>query len=361
MTEQGSTLEDQMVTLTSAVDVTAFTTGSDMTSSSSLRAGIYFKCAVIFIGVVGTAANALILYAMVVSQQHKKHVLVFNQNALDLYSCFVLVITYIVKLCNIHLSGTLGYYLCVIVVSECLIWAGMTASVINLAAVTVERYLKVVHAVWSRKKLRKWMIYSAGAFSWFGGLAYGLAIDFTTTAVTDGVCYAMSVWESRVGKVVHVIWNFASFYVGNLLLFIFCYWRILVVVRRQARVMAGHAADGPGTFQTQSNQIQSNIIKTMIIVCVFYAITWMPMKFYFFLAHFNYVSYSQDGYYTVLFIALLYICANPFIYAFQFDPVKSVLSGLIPRKKNAVEPVSSVQIATPGVAATAVRTAQARN
>ena len=119
MTEHGSSVEDQMATLASPVEVTSSTTGSDMTSSSSLlRAGFYFKCAVIFIGVVGTAANALILYAMVVSKQHTKYVLVFNQNALDLYSCFTLVITYIVKLCNIHLSGTLGYYLCVILVMQ---------------------------------------------------------------------------------------------------------------------------------------------------------------------------------------------------------------------------------------------------
>ena len=32
-----------------------------------------------------------------------------------------------------------------------------------------------------------------------------------------------------------------GFYVSLLLLFIFCYWRILITMRRQASVMAGHA------------------------------------------------------------------------------------------------------------------------
>ena len=355
MTQQGSTVDDQMATLTSPVDVTPSTTGSDMTSSSwSLQASFYFEYAVIFIGVVGTAANALILYAMVVSKQHRKYVLVFNQNALDFCSCIFLIITYIVNLCNINFSGTLGYWLCMIIANETLIWSGITGSVINLEAVTVERYLKVVHDIWSKKKLRKWMVYMAAAFSWIGGFVYGLAVSFTTTAIIDGVCHAMVVWESDVAAVAHVIWNFVSFYVFMMLLFIFCYWRILAVVRRQARVMAGHAAAGPGTSHTQSNQIQTNIIKTMIFVSVFFAITWMPMKFHFFLAHFNYVSYSQASYYTVLFITLLYICANPFIYAVKFDPVRKVLLGLIPCKKNTVEPVASVQIATPSVAATGI-------
>jgi len=32
-------------------------------------------------------------------------------------------------------------------------------------------------------------------------------------------------------------------------------------------------------FKIQSNQIQSNIMKTMIIVCPFYVICWLPSCF----------------------------------------------------------------------------------
>jgi len=307
------------------------------------------------------AANGLILYAMVVSKQHKKYLLVFNQNALDFCSCFFLVITFIVLVCNIHFSGILGYWLCFIIASETLTWSIITGSVINLQAVTVERYLKVVHAAWSKKKLRNWMIYLAAAFSWFGGFVYSLSVSYKTTVIIDGVCHPMLVWENHVAQVAHVVWNFVSLYVIMMLLFIFGYWRILVVVRRQVRAMAGHAAAGPGTSQTQSNIIlkQSNIMKTMIFVSVFFAITWMPMKLYVFLGHFNYVGFTDDGYYTVLSFTLIYICANPFIYAVKFDPVKRVLLGLIPWKKNTVEPITTVQISTPGVAA--IRTAQTCN
>jgi len=55
-------------------------------SLSSRGLELYFACAAVLIGVVGTAANALILYAMVASKQHKKQFLVFNQNVLNLYS-----------------------------------------------------------------------------------------------------------------------------------------------------------------------------------------------------------------------------------------------------------------------------------
>jgi len=60
---------------------------------------------------VGAVANALILYAMVASEVHKKQLLIFNQNAFDLCSSLLLVIIYTMKICDIPLTGMLGYWL----------------------------------------------------------------------------------------------------------------------------------------------------------------------------------------------------------------------------------------------------------
>jgi len=45
-----------------------------------------------------------------------------------------------------------------------------THSIINLMTVTVERYLKVVHPFWSKKHLKRWMIYAAMVFAWIAGI-----------------------------------------------------------------------------------------------------------------------------------------------------------------------------------------------
>jgi len=70
---------------------------------------------------------------------------------------------------------------------------------------------------------------------------------FPTTAVIDGTCYAYGIWNSETARVVHFVWSFVSFYVVILLICVICYWRILAVIRRQARVMAGHSAPGLST------------------------------------------------------------------------------------------------------------------
>jgi len=70
-------------------------------SSSTSINKLYFRGVVIMFGVVGMAANALVLYAMVAAKQHKIYVLIFNQNALDLFSSVFLIITYSVKIANV--------------------------------------------------------------------------------------------------------------------------------------------------------------------------------------------------------------------------------------------------------------------
>jgi len=321
--------------------------GSGVTSSSSGGFDFYFECAVVVIGVVGTAANALILYALVASKLHKKLVLIANQNALDLFSCLFLAITYAVKLCNIQLTGWPGYWLCMLILDYNLLWCLTIGSIINLPIITVERYVKIVHSTWSKKRLKKWMIYSAAAFSWIFGFVYSNVLTFSTTAVIDGVCYGQMFYASRLAKIVNGIWNFMTYYVVILLIFILCYWRILVVIRRQANIMAGHsAASGQATAQARSNQVQSNVIKTMILVSAFYAITWAPICIYYLLVNLDAVNLTlvESGFYSAQFVSFLYICTNPFIYATKFDPVKRVLIGLIPCKKASEQPTESIEI-----------------
>ena len=55
----------------------------------------------------------------------------------------------------------------------------------------------------------------------------------------------------------------------------------------QARVMAGHNGRGSSITQTQSSHIQSNVIKTMILVSALYVILWTPNYIYSLLLHFK--------------------------------------------------------------------------
>ena len=334
---QNSTFEDP--TETTPTEVTQLTTGSSMTSPSQGGAGFYVACALLIITIVGAALNALVLYAMIASKQHRKRVLIFNQNVLDFVNCVFLSVDFALKLCNINLNGTLGYWLCVTLMSGAGAWGAYVGSVINLAAISIERYLKIVHRTWAENKLRKWMIYSTIAVAWIGGVVLAVAVNIPSSGVLKGMCYTRSLFQSQAAQITFGLWNFLSFYVIIFLIFIFCYGHILIVVRRQARVMAAHG--GSNTAQDQSHRIQTNIIKTMIFVSGLYAITWAPLYTYTLLKNFrSKLTTNTNGLYAVLCIGYIYIWTNPFIYATKFNPVKRILQGLILYKNT--HPLESV-------------------
>ena len=169
-------------------------------------------------------------------------------------------------------------------------------------------------------------------FTWISGVICTCALHIPTTFVVNGVCYSDIFRLSPTGRKAYWIWDFLSFYVTDLLIIIYCYGRILVVIRRQARVMADHIGHGSNTAQDQSNKIQTSIIKTMILVSGLFAVTYCPLYIYIFLLVFVQATIDENHFYTVLSIAYLYISINPFIYATKFDPVRRVLLGLIPCK-----------------------------
>jgi len=333
-TEQGSTFEDPTELLTTNVEITHQTTGSSWASSSSRGIYFYFQYAVLVMGTVGMVFNGLILYALVASKQHVKQVLIFNQNVLDFVSCLFVVATFSFRLGNVRLEGTLGYWLCITMWGEGCTLGPYYGSVLNLAAVTIERYLKVVHHVWAKQHVRDWMIYSTVAFTWIAANVIVTTVTVRTTRVLDGVCYTSIFFKTRAGQTAFGITFFIIFYLNILLIFIFCYGRILLKIRSQASVMYGHSGPGPNTAQVQTSKMQASIIKTMMLVSGLFAVSCAPS------AVSALILYSRPtlvvdeiGLYIASFMAYLYMCTNPFIYAVKFDPVKRILLGLIPCKK----------------------------
>jgi len=201
---------------------------------------------------------------MVASKQHKKQLLIFNQNVLDLFSSVFTIITHSLKLANVYLTGFFGYLLCTLLLTDNIIWWGIGGSMINLATISVERYVKIVHPQWSKKKLFKRLKYFAAAFAWILSIAYLSAMVFPTTIVLDGACYPFELFVDDVARMIQLLLDFFFFYVFVILICIFGYWRILIVIRRQARVMAAHStAAGSSTGQAQSKQIETIIIIIM--------------------------------------------------------------------------------------------------
>ena len=300
---------------------------------------LYIRYALIGIAIFGIGSNAVVLCALIVhrAQESKKrdiYLLIINQNLLDLCCCVIMLISMSVKVTTIYLTGALGYIVCAIFTNNSLLLCLLNASVINLMALTVERYLKVVHSFWSKKHLKSWMIYAAIVFSWIAGILSVFPIGMTTSFVAQGSCMGFALYWANTGLNMGVgTWSTVSFFILPMIIFIYCYGRIVVVMRKQMRVMAGHnvQSSAHNASQAQSQRVKWNIIKTMIIVSAFFSCCWLPWNMHLLL--FKAVDLGNTVGYTVMFLPYVNIALNPFIYATKYEGVRRILARMMKCRK----------------------------
>jgi len=333
MTDENSTTKETINNTEGGGSLDAF---FDPGRQLALTIEFYFKYAVLAIGIFGTAANALVLYALVAhhvrdAKKRAINLLIINQNLLDLTCCLLLVISVSIQVNSHHLTGAVGYFICAIFLNNTAVYCALYGSIVNLVALTLERYIKVVHPFWSKKHLKRWMIRAAMAFAWIAGIVAVAPPAFVGTRVDSGVCLAY--FESPESKWILGSFNLLFFFFFPLIIFVYCYGRILVVMRRQMRVMAGHNVEGSAQMnasQAQSKRIKWNIIKTMIIVSVAFNVCWLPNNTLFFIhTYFMQAGNLVVGYYPTVFLVYLNICMNPFIYALKHEGAKSQLTRLL--------------------------------
>jgi len=303
----------------------------------------YFQHALLAIGVIGLASNALVLYALIThnAQQAKKHainMLIIHQNSIDLTCCVLLLLTYCVG-DRMHLTGSLGYFICAVFISNSALYSALHASVINLITITIERYLKIVHPFWSKKHLKRWMINAAMVFAWIAGIMFNVPVVISTMLLEDGLCRIYMTWATPEGQVIFGTSVIVIFFVVPLVVFIYCYGRIIIVMRRQMCVMAGHNVEAGGSqanaSQIRSKRIKWNIAKTMLTVSVVFIISWCPNNIIYMISdHTSITSHLIIGYYPTVFMIYLNVCLNPFIYATKHEGVKQKLADLLTRYKS---------------------------
>jgi len=189
------------------------------------------------------------------------------------------------------------------------------------------------------------MIYAAMVITWVVGIVGLAPVAFVTTIVDDGICLGFFLWESPTARMAVLVFGIFGDFLIPVTLFVYCYARIVVVMKRQIRVMAAHNVEGSAQMnasQVQSRRVKWNIIKTMIIVSVAFVICWLPSVLYPIIVD-NTNQTSSDmfaGYYATVFLSNLYICMNPFIYAAKHEGVKQKLARLMVCRKR-VEDVAA--------------------
>jgi len=135
---------------------------------------------------------------------------------------------------------------------------------------------------------------------------------FFATAVIEGICYDYSLFEGDLQIKAYGVWYVWSFYVikSSSSSATDVFWSSSIKDRHPSSGKS-NSTSGSNTAQAQSQQIQANVIKTMIIVCVFFAITWLPGNVYYLMLMLDENFTTIDWrYYVTMFVAFYYTSTN---------------------------------------------------
>ena len=297
-------------------------------SSISRTVTKIFYVATVIIAVVGIAANAYVMPALLFSKNsHSSNVNVFitHQTVLDLTACTFLLLGLVVR-STPKMSYLLRMFICWLFSTYSVSNTVGNASICGLVIITIERYVKIVHPVAYRNHYRPWMTRIGIVIPWIFGICTALIPTWTTLRDFRGRCYRGPIGSNLAEK---VLWSVAKFllqYLGPLVVFVFGYWKILAVIRRQKKQV------GPSHAQTTSNAAvaaeraskrrEMNVVRTMVLVSVSFAICFVCMRTYNILSSLKLVRGYGALYLLFSMFSYTNRCLNPFVYATQYEIVR---------------------------------------
>ena len=156
----------------------------------------------------------------------------------------------------------------------------------------------------------------AVVFSLCSGFSANIPMFWTSMVGEDGVCYFYEIWPDATSKQVYAILTTLWFYVASLAIMIYCYVHIVIKLRRKT----GTVAPLPSTKDVHSREgiskSQVNVIKTMVLISMTYALSS-------FCSYFGFVAWSFDEntamgsyamYYATIMLYFMNVWLDPFIY-----------------------------------------------
>ena len=308
--------------------------GQDSNHGTSSGYIEYLPIGYLCIGSIGVFGNTMVLwviFSFTSMRRRMTNMFIINQTLVDLVVSLILTAAYASKLANTYdLSAPGADILCRLWLSQAFLWGVFMVSTYNLVAVTIERYMKVVHPIVHRNSFTKRKALIVIAAVWIWGLFFTLVTTIPTTKIVYGACWIFSIWPNDAWqRFVGLLTLVVQFFIPVTVM-AFAYIRMILVLRSKAiSVTAGPAplARVQGEHSTATahekslSRMQKNLLKTLMVVTAGFVLCWSWNQFFFLLMNLGYPLdwYTHPFYHFSVMMAYTNSCINPIIYLFKYQ------------------------------------------
>ena len=202
---------------------------------SFFNAVLPFMYAIVgLVGIMGNLFVAVIFATSIQLKKRKENILLFHQSIVDSINGVMLILSFATKLTHVTYTGLLGNFICKYWMSATPLWTALQASICNLVIITLERYAEIVHPAFHKNYFNRRLLWISIAFSWI--FASGMSVMFIIfkNGVHNGFCQNRVDWPSMAMMKFNIIFNLVVKYFLPLTIFVYCYTRMIVNLRRLA-------------------------------------------------------------------------------------------------------------------------------
>jgi hypothetical protein len=191
----------------------------------------------VIIGVTGISGN---LFSCIVIARYPPlrkrltNYFIVNQCFLDLATALVLMLNITLEYKLRRETGPSLYAACYLIYSRVIFTSVFAASIWNLSALAVERYLKIVHAIRHKTSVTKTKIVVTCVAVWVFAFLYRSVATLPLVSVIGGVC-RVPVFKSASGKMVFGLAIFLGDFFLPMCTIAFCYVHLTRKLRRSQR------------------------------------------------------------------------------------------------------------------------------
>lgn len=296
----------------------------------------------IVIGIFGVLDNGFAVLVIGTNKKMRKKVcnfFILNQSIIDLAGSFFTVVNNPALVSQrMPEPHAWAEVYCRIWASSYPMWALVEMSTANLVAITVERYVEVVHplsypTIFSRRRAQITI-----ACVWLFGIIFpSFANVWPSPPGNEGYCLRYGGWPNlALARFVGILF-YLVLMIAPLIIMIYRYSRMVVAIKSRVGPVHGNLSAAEKARETRRAMARRNLIKTLIIVCVAFFVCWIMNQTYFFLLNVGVtVSLTSSFYYVTVYLAFLNSVINPIIYTAQYREFQQAAKDFLPCVKPAV-------------------------
>ncbi|KAK2169079.1 hypothetical protein LSH36_12g08047 [Paralvinella palmiformis] len=303
------------------------------------------------LGIFGNIIVLIVLFSLAKMRKKLTSLFIINQSIVDaLTALFLLLTTVLPPDGRVYKSLADDFY-CRFWVTRFPLWLCIHCSTYNLVALTIERYVSVVHPVVHKLAFNRVKAMLMVATTWLLSVTHNLSGSMPYVYIAGGLC-KMGIYNSKSVKLANGIVGFCLIYLIPITILIYCYGRMAYALTTKNTSTATNATSCSTGVQQSANKSKphsnmkaragKNVIKTLMIVSTLFILcnSWNQWFFFFIkLGVFDYRAFSTSFYQFSVVAMFANCCVNPFVYAAQYEEFQNGLRKIFCRWRNAsVEP-----------------------